>query len=66
MVGVYYYSTATSITEAQKEAKFVLSTLDDRELDLPVVYDFEMPSGSRIDFRLQRLEFQHPEDEGSL
>lgn len=48
MVGVYYYSTATSITEAQKEAKFVLSTLDDRELDLPVVYDFEMPSGSRL------------------
>lgn len=48
MVGVYYYSTATSPTEAQKEAKYVLEVLDDRELDLPVAYDFEMPSGSRL------------------
>lgn len=48
MVGVYYYSTATSPTEAQKEAKYVLNVLDGRELDLPVAYDFEMPSGSRL------------------
>ncbi len=48
MVGVYYYSTATTIAEAQKEAKFVLDILDDRELDLPVAYDFEMPSDSRL------------------
>ncbi len=48
MVGVYYYSTATSPTEAQKEAKYVLDVLDGRELDLPVAYDFEMPSGSRL------------------
>jgi len=41
MVGVYYYSCATSITEAQKEAKYVLELLDGRELDLPLVFDFE-------------------------
>lgn len=48
MIGVYYYSTATTIKEAQKEAKFVLNTLDGRTLDLPVAYDFEMPSDSRL------------------
>lgn len=41
MVGVYYYSCATTISEAQKEAQFVLDTLDGRKLDLPVVYDCE-------------------------
>lgn len=47
MVGVYYYSTATTIKEAQKEAKFVLDALDGRELDLPVAYDFELDSTGR-------------------
>ena len=41
LVGVYHYSCATTVKEAQKEAKFVLDTLDGRELDLPVVFDFE-------------------------
>ena len=42
MVGVYYYSTAISISEAQKEAQFCLDVLNGRELDLPVVFDFEL------------------------
>ncbi len=42
MVGVYYYSTATTISEAQKEAQFCLDVLNGRELDLPVVFDFEL------------------------
>lgn len=41
MVGVYYYSCATTIKEAQQEAQFVLDTLNGRKLDLPVVYDCE-------------------------
>lgn len=41
MVGVYYYSCATTIKEAQQEAQFVLDTLNGRELDLPVAYDCE-------------------------
>lgn len=41
MVGVYYYSCATTIKEAQQEAQFVLDTLGGRKLDLPVVYDCE-------------------------
>ena len=41
LVGVYYYSCATTPEEAVKEAKKVLSILDGRELDLPVIFDFE-------------------------
>ena len=41
LVGVYYYSCATTTAEAEKEAKRVLNTLGGRELDLPVVFDFE-------------------------
>lgn len=41
MVGVYYYSCATTMTEAKKEAQYVLDKLDGRQLDLPVVFDFE-------------------------
>lgn len=41
MVGVYYYSCATTMAEAQKEANYVLNILDGRNLDMPVIYDFE-------------------------
>ncbi len=41
LVGVYYYSCATTEAEAKKEAQYVLSILDDRDLDLPVIFDFE-------------------------
>ncbi len=41
MVGVYYYSCATTDAEAKKEAKYVLNHLNGRELDLPLVLDFE-------------------------
>lgn len=42
-VGVYYYSYATTLTEAVEQAKFVLQTIEDNRihLDLPVVYDWE-------------------------
>lgn len=42
MVGVYYYSQATTMKEAQSEAKFVVDALKGYELDMPVVYDCEM------------------------
>lgn len=45
MVGVYYYSCATSISEAQKEAQYVLELLNGRDIDLPVVMDYEFQSG---------------------
>ena len=40
-VGVYFYSQAVSPEEAREEAQFVLDALDGRNLDLPVVFDWE-------------------------
>ena len=51
MVGVYYYSCATTIAEAQKEADYVLSILDGRDLDMPVVYDFEYAGRIKTNYK---------------
>ena len=40
-VGVYFYSQATNVQEAQYEANFVMTNLNGEALDLPVVYDAE-------------------------
>lgn len=40
-LGVYFYSQAISVTEAEEEAKFVLEQLDGRALEYPVVFDWE-------------------------
>lgn len=40
-VGVYFYSQAITVEEAQEEAQFVLDKLDGRPLDLPIVFDWE-------------------------
>ena len=40
-VGVYFFSQATSIREAQEEASLVLKQIKGWELDFPVVYDWE-------------------------
>ena len=41
-VGVYFFSQAVSEAEAVEEARYVLSELRGRNLDLPVVMDFEL------------------------
>ncbi len=40
-VGVYFYSIATTIEESKSQADFVIKTLDNEKLDLPVVFDWE-------------------------
>ena len=40
-VGIYIYSLANNLNEANKEAELVLKWLDNKELDLPVFYDIE-------------------------
>jgi len=40
-VGVYFYSQAISVEEAEEEANFVLDRLNGRALDLPIVFDWE-------------------------
>ena len=41
LVGAYFFSQAVSVEEAVEEAEQVLSWLDGRALDGPVVYDWE-------------------------
>ncbi|MBQ3879313.1 MAG: glycoside hydrolase family 25 protein, partial [Oscillospiraceae bacterium] len=41
-VGVYFFSQAVSVPEAEAEADFVLKVLKGRKLDLPVAYDWEI------------------------
>lgn len=41
LVGVYYYSYASSKKEARNQAKWVVKQLKDYSLDLPVVFDWE-------------------------
>ena len=40
-VGLYFFSQATTVEEAREEADFVLECLRGRNLELPIVYDFE-------------------------
>ncbi len=44
-VGVYIYSQAITEEEAVEEASFVLERIQDYELDLPVVIDYEYANG---------------------
>ncbi len=40
-VGVYFFSQAITVAEAEEEAKFVLENLAGAQLDYPLVYDWE-------------------------
>ena len=40
-VGAYFFSQAISIEEAREEAQYALELIGDRELDLPVFFDWE-------------------------
>ena len=40
-VGCYFFSQAVTAAEAEEEADFVLSVLNGRSMDLPVVFDWE-------------------------
>lgn len=43
-VGAYFFSQATSIQEVQGEIDFMLKTLGDHELNMPIVLDWEVPT----------------------
>lgn len=46
-VGVYFYSAATNVAEAQEEAKFVLENIKDKDISLPIAFDMEDVGGSK-------------------
>lgn len=43
-VGVYFFSQATNALEAMEEADWTMNAIADWQLDLPVVYDWELPA----------------------
>lgn len=43
-VGVYIYSQATTVKEAQEEAQFLIDMVKDYDITLPLVLDFEFAS----------------------
>lgn len=47
-VGVYWFSYAYSVAEAKKEASACLYCLNGRKLDLPVFYDLELGSQTKL------------------
>ena len=46
--GVYHYSYAQSVAEAQREADFCLKTIKGYKLDLPVAFDIEDSSQTHL------------------
>lgn len=48
-VGVYHYSYAKSVAEAEKEAECVIKWLNGRHLDLPVYFDLEDKTQTNLD-----------------
>ena len=44
-LGVYMFSQAITVEEAVAEAEFVLERLEDYNIDLPIVYDWEKMEG---------------------
>lgn len=40
-VGVYFFSQATSVAEAEEEANYLLGLIDGWQLEMPVAYDWE-------------------------
>ncbi len=53
-VGVYFFSQATSVREAQEEAAFVLDQLKGYDVALPVVFDMEILSTEYRTYNLSR------------
>jgi len=43
-VGVYFYTTATTVAQANTDAQNCLSYIEGKEFEYPVYYDFEDPS----------------------
>lgn len=58
-VGVYFFSQATSVEEAIEEAQFLLELLDGRELEMPVVFDWELPSDTTARTRNVKAKTMH-------
>ena len=48
MIGVYRYSYADSVSDAEKEAKACLECINNKSLDMPIYYDLENNSQVKL------------------
>ena len=53
MVGVYFYSQALTPGEAKEEAEFVLDLVKKYDITMPLVIDYEIYEGGRLDKKIQ-------------
>lgn len=53
MVGVYFYSQALDANEGREEADFVLELIRSHDITLPVVIDYEIYDGGRLDEKIR-------------
>ena len=54
-LGVYIYSYATSVSEAKKEAQWVLSQIKNLKIEFPIVFDYE--DQSLLNLNLSRRQY---------
>ena len=47
-IGVYWYSYADSVSDAEKEAKTCLECINNKSLDMPIYYDLEDNSQTKL------------------
>jgi GH25 family lysozyme M1 (1,4-beta-N-acetylmuramidase) len=48
LTGVYFFSQAVTVQEAEEEAEFMAEIIGDHEVDLPVVFDMERPENGDV------------------
>ena len=53
LIGAYFYSQATTTEEAAEEADFILDTVSSKDIDLPLVIDYELYQGGRLSAKAQ-------------
>lgn len=62
-VGVYIFSQAVTVEEAEEEADYILSRIGGYNITLPVIFDFEfgeyLYNGKKIPYRVNALKYQN-------
>lgn len=53
-VGAYFFSQALSIKEVDQEIAYIMKLLDGRNLDLPIVLDWEIPAANARTAKMDR------------
>lgn len=58
-IGAYFFSQAVNTAEAMEEARFTLNAIQNWELDMPVVYDWEYISEEARTWAVSRLDLTY-------